>query len=328
MLPNSENPAVLPGPIRESAFLGHHFSEPAATNLALQSAFKGKDALLTSIPSIPAVLETLLNELDQPADTVNLFRVADIIGRDESLAAQCLRMANSALFSRGPASDSLRGAVRTLGIARIRDIAVSCGLIRIASASKGSLDPVVFWQHSLACAIMSRKLARSVGFGDPEKAYLAGLMHDIGYIVNLIVLPEKSSAVMERAQREGLFPGQVEYSDLGFTHCQSGEILARQWRLPDAQVEVILCHHDAAAAVVNPALVAIVSLSDRLGRASGLGFGYAEAPDSLDSWEADWKILIEKCPLAAEITWSEFAKESANYVGEIHKLVDSMYAGG
>jgi putative nucleotidyltransferase with HDIG domain len=200
--------------------------------------------------------------------------------------------------------------------------------MRITHSTVKGMDPMVFWQHSLACAIMSRKLARSVGFGDPEKAYLAGLMHDIGYIVNLIVLPEKSSAVMERAQREGLFPGQVEYSDLGFTHCQSGEILARQWRLPDAQVEVILCHHDAAAAVVNPALVAIVSLSDRLGRASGLGFGYAEAPDSLDSWEADWKILIEKCPLAAEITWSEFAKESANYVGEIHKLVDSMYAGG
>ena len=177
--------------------------------------FHGKDDLLASIPSIPAVLQALLNEIDQPADTVNLLRVANIIGRDESLAAQCLRIANSALFSRGPASDSLRGAVRTLGIARIRDIAVSCGLMRIVPASSRALDPMVFWLHSLACAIISRKLARSVGFGDPEKAYLAGLMHDIGYIVNLIVLPKETAAVMERAQREGLFAGVVEYLDLG-----------------------------------------------------------------------------------------------------------------
>ena len=327
MLPNLENPRVLRESIRESAVARRHFSEPAAANLALQRAFHGKDDLLASIPSIPAVLQALLNEIDQPADTVNLLRVANIIGRDESLAAQCLRIANSALFSRGPASDSLRGAVRTLGIARIRDIAVSCGLMRIVPASSRALDPMVFWLHSLACAIISRKLARSVGFGDPEKAYLAGLMHDIGYIANLIAPPKETAAVMERAQREGLFAGVVEYSDLGFTHCQSGEVLARQWRLSDALVEVILCHH-VAAAVVNPAVVAIVSLSDRLGRASDLGLGYAEQPDPTDSWEADWKILADKCPLAAEITWSEFAKESANYVGEIHKLVDAMYTGG
>ena len=80
----------------------------------------------------------------------------------------------------------------------------------------------------------------------------------------------------------------------------------------DALVGVILCHHDVAAAVINPALVAIVSLSDRLGRASDLGLGYAEQPDPIDLWGGDWRILADKCPLAAEITWSEFAKESAN----------------
>jgi HD-like signal output (HDOD) protein len=76
--------------------------------------------------------------------------------------------------------DSLRGAVPTLGIAHIRDIAISCGLLNVVSASRKVLDPIIFWQHSLACAIMARKLARSVGFG-PEKAYLAGLMHEIGF---------------------------------------------------------------------------------------------------------------------------------------------------
>jgi len=328
MLPNLESSKIPQVTVGEPVFTDRHLSEPAATNVALQRAFQGKDELLRSIPSIPAVLQSLLNELDQPADIVNLLRVADIIGRDESLAAQCLRMANSALFSRGPASDSLRGAVRTLGITRIRDIAVSCGLMRIVPSSSKTLDPMVFWLHSLACAIISRKLARSVGFGDPEKAYLAGLLHDIGYIVNLIVLPRETAAVMEKAQREGIFAGEVEYAELGFTHCQSGEVLGRQWRLSDGLVEVILCHHDASAAVINPALVAIVSLADKLSRTSDLGLGYAEAVVPMDSWEADWKILSDKCPFAAEMTWSEFAKESANYVGEIHKLVDAMYAGG
>jgi len=327
MLPDLENPRVSQ-PMKEAGFARHHFSDPAATNLALQRAFSGKDDLLASIPSIPAVLQALLNELNQPPDNVNLLRVAEIIGRDESLAAQCLRMANSALFSRGPATDSLRGAVRTLGIARTRDIAVSCGLMRVVPASMTGLDPMVFWQHSLACAIISRKLGRAVGFGDPDKAYLAGLMHDIGYIVNLVLFPQETRAAMERARREHLFAGEVEHLDLGFTHCQSGEILARLWRLSDSLVEVILCHHDAAAAVINPALVAIVSLSDRLCRASGLGLGYDETPGPMEGAEGDWKALAERCPLAAEITWSDFEKESTAYTGEIHNLVAAICKSG
>jgi len=55
--------------------------------------------------------------------------------------------------------------------------------------------------------------------------------------------------------------GDVEYSELGFTHCQSGELLGRRWNLSEDLVEVILCHHNVAAAVSNPALVAIVSLA-------------------------------------------------------------------
>ncbi|HTS37831.1 MAG TPA: HDOD domain-containing protein [Candidatus Solibacter sp.] len=303
----------------------HEYSKPAATNLALQRVFNGKGDLLASIPSVPAVLQTLLDELNQPADTVNLLRVAEIIGRDETLAAQSLRMANSALFSRKPAADSLRGAVRTLGIDRIRDIAISCGLMRIVPSAKEILDPLIFWQHSLACAIIARKLARSVGFGDPEKAYLAGLMHDIGYVVNLVVLPNETKAAMLKARSEGRFAGEVEFAELGFTHCQSGEMLGRQWRLSDGLIEVILCHHDSRAAEINPALVAIVSLSDRLCRASDLGLGYAETPGPLEDWREDWDVLLAKCPFAAEVTWEAFVADSKNYVEEIHKLVEALY---
>jgi hypothetical protein len=113
MLPNLDSPELPKTMPKEGVVEDHHLSEPAASNLALQRAFVGRDDLLASIPSIPSVLQSLLNELDQSADAVNLLRVADIIGRDEALAAQCLRMANSVLYSRGPAA--------------------------------------IFWQHSLAC---------------------------------------------------------------------------------------------------------------------------------------------------------------------------------
>ncbi len=183
------------------------FSQPAAANVALQKVIEGHNNLLNSIPTVPTILHTLLAELDQPAEDVNLLRVADLVGRDETLAAQCLRMANSPLFGRGAVTSSLRAAVRTLGIARTRDIAVSCSMMRIGSAQK-VLDPAVFWEHSLGCAILSRKLARCVGFECPEKAYLAGLLHDLGYVVNLVLLPKETKAAYENGLETGVFMGE------------------------------------------------------------------------------------------------------------------------
>lgn len=308
-------------------FAEEHFSEPASANLALKKALEGRSDLLNSIPSIPAILQTLLAELAQPAEQVNLLAVAELIGRDKSLAAQCLRMANSPLFGRGKATDSIRGAVRTLGIAHTQDIAISCTMMQIGAAQK-IVDPVVFWEHSLGCAILSRKLARSVRFADPEKAYLAGLLHDLGYVVNLVLLPQLTKAAVEKAVKEGVFVGEIEYCDLGFTHCQSGELLARKWNFPDDVVEVILCHHNPAAAILNPALVAIVALADKLCRSSSLGLGYAETPDPAIAWQADWKILAEHCPPAAQMTWNDFVKDAETYFAEIRDLVTAMFHSG
>lgn len=301
-----------------------HFSEPAAANRALMRALNGRDDLLASIPAMSSVLQELMDELNQPADQVNLLQLAELISRDESLAAQCLRMANSPLFGRGPATDSLRGAVRTLGLARIADIAISCSLMRIVPNFKKALDPGVFWQHSLASAIMARKLARAVGFGDPEKAYLGGLLHDLGYIVNLVLFSEQTAAAIEKARQEGLFMGDVEYLQLGFTHCQTGEILARKWNLPEVLVEVILCHHDVPTARLNPALTAIVALADRLSRASNLGLGFIEAGLDPVQSELEWSILIEHCPLAVDMRWTDFVKDSESYIEEIRSLVAAI----
>jgi putative nucleotidyltransferase with HDIG domain len=302
------------------------FSEPASGNAALQKVLEGRPDVLDSIPSVPAILQSLLAELAQPAENVNLMRVAELIGRDESLAAQCLRMANSALFGRGIPTDSLRGAVRTLGIAHTRDIAISCSMMRIGAAQK-ILDPVVFWEHSLGCAILSRKLARSVGFDDPEKAYLAGLLHDVGYVVNLVLLPQQTKAALDKGLKTGAFMGESELEAFGFTHCQSGEVLARKWGFSSDLVEVILCHHNPAAAIINPAQVAIVALADRLCRSSNLGMGYAETPDPAASWQEDWKILQEQMPHAARIEWADFTKDADVYFAEIRVLVTAMFHG-
>ena len=300
-----------------------NLSQPAAQNAALQKALSERQDLLNSIPSIPTIVQSLIGEVSQAPEKVDLHRVADLISRDKSIAAQCLRLANSPLMGRGARTDSVRGAVRTLGISHIRDIAFSTMMMQVSGAQRG-MDPVVFWEHSLGCAIVSRKLARAVGFDDPEKAYLAGLLHDLGYIVNMVLFPQQEKAALENALQTHEFLGSVEYEKLGYTHCQSGEVLGRFWNFSDDLIEVILCHHNSSAAVINPSLVAIVSLSDRLCRSHSLGVGYVEANDPSLEWETDWKILVDKTPYASQMQWRDFVKDADSYLSEVQDLVKAM----
>src|SRR6266852_1913624 len=138
----------------------------AATKATLLSRVDG----LQHIPTIPAVLAPLLRYLQQPVEQLDVQKVTDLLSQDKSLAAQCLQMANSPLFGRWQKVDSLRGAVVSLGFRHVSDIAMSCGVMNMLPGDKTSLDPVVFWEHSLGCALVCRTLARKINLSDPAKA--------------------------------------------------------------------------------------------------------------------------------------------------------------
>src|SRR6266516_2666775 len=84
----------------EPATSKEHFSQPASKNAILQKAIAGGHDLLKSIPSVPAILQSLIGEVSQAAEKIDMDRVSDLISRDKSIAAQCLRLANSPLFGR------------------------------------------------------------------------------------------------------------------------------------------------------------------------------------------------------------------------------------
>src|SRR5690349_12419002 len=70
------------------------------------------------------------------------------------------------------------------------------------SGEKIGLDPTVFWKHSLGCAMVCRKLSEKLARADREKAYVAGLLHDIGFLVNSLVIPNEFAAATAKAARE------------------------------------------------------------------------------------------------------------------------------
>jgi HD-like signal output (HDOD) protein len=234
-------------------------------------------------------------------------------------------MANSPMFGRWKKVDSLRGAVVGLGFHRISDIAMSCGILNMMPRDGGGIDPVAFWEHSLGCALVSRHLARKISFPDPGKAYLAGLLHDLGIIVNLWVLPKEFCAAFEVGRSEGIPLHEAEQKVLGFNHCESGRLLAEKWELPADLCEVVALHHHSDQSRNHPGLVAVVELSDLLCRMSGLHYGYFENRQVNMFEQNAFAVLSQQCQGLKELDWARLTFEMDSYMDEVHSLVRAIY---
>lgn len=280
---------------------------------------------LEQMPTIPVVLYPLLRYLEQPLERLEVQQVVDLISQDKSLAAQCLQMSNSPLYGRWQNVDSIRGAVVALGLQRMRDIAVSCSVLTLLPREKTNLDPTVFWEHSLGCALVCRQFARRIGFADPGKAYLGGLLHDIGIVAHLWILPHEFHAAHELARSQGVPLHEAELSTLGLTHCETGKMVAEKWHLSPDLVAVVGCHHDPASAAVNRDLVALVSLSDLLCRMSSLGYGYPEQRQVNFLEEPAFALLLQECPSLQNFDWARFTFELEGYMEEVQRLVSVLY---
>jgi len=233
-------------------------------------------------------------------------------------------VANSALYFRTREVKSVHGAVLVLGVRQVREILLSCSLLNLLPKASWVIDPLVFWEHSLGCALLSRYCARKARFREPERAYLAGLLHDIGELVNMLSFQEEFRAAAQLARSEKIPLHEAEYSALGFTHCDTGKILAEHWRLPEDIAEVVEHHHNVQQAKLHPVLVALVGLSDRLCHMHELGYGTNEKSDLKLEDDPAWAILTRDYPLLAQTDLSRFLLDMEGFAGEARKMVRSI----
>ncbi|MBZ5628003.1 MAG: HDOD domain-containing protein [Acidobacteriia bacterium] len=284
-----------------------------------------KISRLDKIPSVASILRTLLKELDRPPDQVKLDKVVELISSEESMVAKCLHLANSPLFGQAGRVSGIRAAVLLLGVVRLRDVLVSSCLMNAMPKFANGMPATVFWEHSLACALSSRHLAKQIGFPDADKAYLAGLLHDIGQIVNVIYFPEELQRSLAFSGERGVPIEVAEREIMGFTHCETGWVLAQEWSLPPDVQDVILHHHQPERELDHADLTAIVNLADKLCFIGGITYApvYAMQLDILD--EPAWSILLERYPQMQTFDLARLGFELESHFGEVREVVASLF---
>ncbi len=199
---------------------------------------------LRELPAFPSVATKLLQLLSRPDAEVR--RLIELLRSDAAFSAEILRRSNSALYGLSAQVSSLQHALVLLGFDQVRALAMSVSMgsylrpaLRIATLRQ-------CWRHSLACALVSEELARASYF-EEDRAYTAGLLHDIGLLGLMVNYPDEYSNLILVSQEHGFDLRDTERELFEVDHCAAGAWLARRWKFPEEIAEVAGCHHDPPA---------------------------------------------------------------------------------
>jgi putative nucleotidyltransferase with HDIG domain len=194
------------------------------------------------LPAMPAILGRLNKAMADPRTTAG--DLAAIIRLDPALAASLLRLVNSPAYSPAMPVESIARAVVVLGTRQVYTLALG-GIVARASKGFAARDARYeeYWEHSVACAVLARELAALAGVKDPETAFVAGLLHDIGRLGLRTGLRDQSLVIEHKAGTGRRPQLDVEREVLGYDHAYLGGGLLRVWGIPESIVQGVGFHH-------------------------------------------------------------------------------------
>jgi len=235
--------------------------------------------MMADIPTLPAVYRELLRRLQD--ENVTVPGIAEVIARDQALAGRILRLVNSAHYGCQREVTNIKRAVVVLGLRAVRDTALTAGVFEYFGDERNAerLDPARFWEHSVAVAAISRTLAAARLPQHQDEAWVAGLLHDVGKLIEMRHFPADFDHIRRVAAEQGLPWYESEGRLFAVNHAQIGKAVLGGWNFPAEVVEAIHLHHTPEAARRNPQLTALVHVADHL--AYGMGCGAPGSPPPL-----------------------------------------------
>ena len=218
---------------------------------------KDKVARLADLPSLPTLL---MEALQYTAGNQNLSNLADKISQDPPMAVRVLRVANSPFYGMSREIGSLQEAVVLLGINRVRNLLLGVCFLNILPMRHQDFDYPLFWHHSMAVADCARQLAVYTGI-DQDLAFTAGLLHDIGLLVIVLLFPDDFGHIINAPHPTR---SEVERQVMGIDHAEIGSLAAKFWNLPAAIQEAIKQHETAPPQGAAISLVMLVYTANLL----------------------------------------------------------------
>jgi putative nucleotidyltransferase with HDIG domain len=226
-----------------------------------------------NLPAFPAIAMKALQLSEDPNSSAR--ELQSVIAKDQALTARVLKIVNSSMFSFQREISTLSHAVSILGLKTVRSIIVAASMEKMFPSGRqgsGGLAHQLLWQHAWSAALAARVLSNTIRYHNPEEAFTAGLLHDIGKMVLLQNSAYQYSEIINLVHRNEKSFLQAEMEIFGFTHAQVGSLATSKWSFPKHVTDVILYHHDPPSACTYAKLAAVVSLANSIMVYLGVGF--------------------------------------------------------
>lgn len=217
-----------------------------------------KDAVATErllLPSLPEVALKIKTECEK--ENSSSEKIAEVIISDPAMSVRLLQIANSSIYRTRISTDNIQMAITKLGLKLVRDLIMSLSMKQLYNASSDVIAERFneLWLASTKTAAIAHLLATTQKHLDPEKAMLAGLVHNIGALP-IILMAEDDDDLFDQ-------PGQL-FKVIQKMQGEVGAYIFQKWHFPTYMIDVanecyhFRRHHEGPADYVDVVQVALI----------------------------------------------------------------------
>ncbi|RSD29935.1 HDOD domain-containing protein [Vibrio pectenicida] len=219
-------------------------------------SYKTLISRINELPRIESVLQELLEMVN--SDQIDFSELAKKMAMDQVLLARVLRMANSAQFGGVKGVSNINDAIVRIGIGAIRNL-ISSSILASTFPKLETLNIKDYWASTFEVATIAGAIAKEVKV-DPNEAFIAGILHNIGELMIHSLEPEKALEINQLVEKGG-HSVEVQREVLGADSQQLGAALAESWKFPAELIDAIANVNHPGKAVESKRLACLVFLA-------------------------------------------------------------------
>lgn len=225
------------------------------------------------IATLPEVTVKIIQIVENPKSTARDLH--EVIRNDPALSARILKVVNSAFYGLPGQIASIDRAIVLLGLSAVKNIAIAASMTHLFNSGPAieGFSGAEVWKHSISIGVTARMLSAAQGRPAVEESFLAGIIADLGLLVERQVFRKQLAEVIAQFEAAGGDFCNLEESIIGADHQAFGMALATKWRFPQNLCTTIGYHHKPEGlAAAHRELPTLVCVADILVSRHKLGF--------------------------------------------------------
>jgi len=197
------------------------------------------------LATLPEVTIRIIEIVENPKSTARDLH--EVIKNDPALSVKVLKVVNSAFYGLPGQVASVDRAIILLGLSAVKNIAIAASIARLFKGSRISehFTASDLWRHSVAVAVVARSIAKLAPHpAMADEIFVAGLIHDLGTLVERQAYPEQFAEVIDRCLSERIDFLECEREVIGADHQAFGVALTTKWKFPRHLRAAVGFHHN------------------------------------------------------------------------------------